>query len=82
MSKDDAAVRAGVTLPWNNGPTEGYIHRLKVLKRQGYGRGGIELLRRRMRARVAERVHMLHAPFLREIPPWINAGGRSWEHSS
>jgi transposase len=28
------AVRAGLSLVWSNGPTEGCIHRLKLLKRQ------------------------------------------------
>ena len=38
---------AGVTLPWSNGPVEGHINRLKMLKRQMYGRAGIDLLNRR-----------------------------------
>ncbi len=42
-----AAVRAGVTLAVSNGQVEGQINRLKMLKRQMYGRAGIELLRRR-----------------------------------
>lgn len=44
---DYSAVRAGVTLPWSNGPVEGLIDRLKMLERQMYGRAGIDLLRRR-----------------------------------
>jgi transposase len=35
-------------LEWSNGITEGQIHRLKLLKRQGYGRAGFALLRRRV----------------------------------
>jgi transposase len=31
--RDDAAVRAGLSLPWSNGPTEGNNNRLKLLKR-------------------------------------------------
>lgn len=45
---DKAAVQAGVTLAWSNGQVEGQIHRLKLLKRQMYGRAGFDLLRRRV----------------------------------
>jgi len=41
------AVRAAVTLAWSNGQTEGQINRLKSLKRQMYGRAGLDLLERR-----------------------------------
>ena len=44
------AVRAGLSEPWSNGPTEGYVHKLKLLKRQGYGRAGFDLLRQRVLA--------------------------------
>jgi transposase len=37
-----------VTEPWSNGPVEGQINRLKTLKRQMYGRAGVELLRARL----------------------------------
>lgn len=45
---DKDAVQAGLTLCWSNGQVEGQIHRLKLLKRQMYGRAGFELLRRRV----------------------------------
>jgi transposase len=45
---DLIAVKAGLTLEWNNGVNEGQIHRLKLIKRQGYGRAGFALLRRRV----------------------------------
>ena len=45
-----AAVAAALTLPWSNGPTEGQINRLKLIKRQGYGRAKLDLLRARMLA--------------------------------
>jgi len=32
----------GMTLPWSNGPVEGQINRLKMLKRQMYGRANID----------------------------------------
>jgi transposase len=47
LREDLAAVTAGLTLEWSNGVTEGQIHRLKLLKRQGYGRAGFALLRQR-----------------------------------
>ena len=36
--------------PWSNGPTEGNINRLKMLKRQMYGRAKLDLLRQRVLA--------------------------------
>jgi transposase len=48
LQEDLAAVAAGLTLPWSNGPVEGQITRLKLLKRQGYGRAGFPLLRQRV----------------------------------
>jgi len=47
LREDYDAVKAGVTLPWSNGQTEGQINRLKMLKRQMFGRAGMELLSRR-----------------------------------
>jgi transposase len=49
LQEDLAAVTAGLTLDWSNGPVEGQITRLKWLKRQGYGRAGCPLLRQRSR---------------------------------
>jgi transposase len=50
LLKDEAAVRAGLSLVWSNGPTEGCIHRLKLIKRQAYGRAGVDFLRHRILA--------------------------------
>ncbi len=47
LCTDDEAVRAAVTLPWSTGPVEGQINRLKVIKRQMYGRANLDLLNRR-----------------------------------
>jgi transposase len=47
LSADYEAVRAAVTLDWSNGPVEGQINRLKMLKRTMYGRAGLDLLSRR-----------------------------------
>ena len=41
---DYQAVKAGLTLPWSNGPVEGHINRLKMLKRQMFGRAHLDLL--------------------------------------
>jgi transposase len=35
LRRDYAAVRAGLTSPWSNGPVEGQVNRLKLLKRAG-----------------------------------------------
>jgi transposase len=48
LQEDLQAIKAGLTLEWSNGVTEGQIHRLKLLKRQGYGRAGVRLLRQRV----------------------------------
>jgi transposase len=47
---DEAAIRAAITSPWPNGQTEGQITRLKLVRRQMYGRGKIDLLQARLRA--------------------------------
>jgi transposase len=48
LQADLEAVRAGLTEPWSTGPVEGQITKLKLLKRQGYGRAGFTLLRQRV----------------------------------
>lgn len=50
LRRDEAAVRAALRYPWSQGPVEGQVNRLKLLKRQMYGRAGFALLRRRMLA--------------------------------
>jgi transposase len=47
LRADYAAVQAAVTLPWSQGPIEGHINRLKMLKRQMFGRARLDLLARR-----------------------------------
>lgn len=46
--KDKAAVAAAITSPWSNGQTEGQITKLKLVKRQMYGRGKLDLLQARV----------------------------------
>jgi transposase len=50
LINDRAAVEAALTMPWSNGPVEGHVHRVKLIKRQGYGRAKLALLRRRVLA--------------------------------
>ncbi len=47
LKEDYEAVKAGVTLPISNGQVEGQVNRLKMLKRQMYGRANLGLLTRR-----------------------------------
>lgn len=47
LKKDLVAVRAGLTESWSTGPVEGFIHKIKLLKRQGYGRASMDLLKAR-----------------------------------
>ncbi len=48
IQRDYEAVVAAVRQHWSNGQVEGQVHRLKLLKRQMYGRSGFPLLRRRV----------------------------------
>ena len=48
LSQDLAAVQNAVTMEWSNGQTEGQVNRLKMLKRQMYGRASFGLLRKRV----------------------------------
>ncbi len=50
IDADRAAVNAGLALAWSNGLAEGHINRLKLIKRQGYGRAKFDLLRARVLA--------------------------------
>jgi transposase len=51
LREDRAAVEAALNLPWSNGPTEGTVTWIKLVKRQGYGRAKLDLLRSRLIAR-------------------------------
>jgi transposase len=48
LRQDYAAVKAALTWPYSNGPTEGHVNRLKLFKRQMYGRAELDLLRQRV----------------------------------
>jgi transposase len=48
LTADLAAVTAGLSLPFSSGPVEGNVNRIKMIKRQMYGRAGFDLLRKRV----------------------------------
>ena len=48
LRADRGAVQAGLTLRHSNGQTEGHVTKLKLVKRQGYGRAKVDLLRKRL----------------------------------
>jgi len=48
LRADQDAVTAGLTLRWSSGCVEGHVNRIKMLKRQMYGRASPDLLRRRV----------------------------------
>ncbi|MBL0692969.1 transposase [Comamonas sp. JC664] len=48
LEQDGDAVRAALTPRWSKSQTEGQITKLKLLKRQMYGRAKFGLLRRRV----------------------------------
>jgi transposase len=48
IARDKAAVRAAITQPWSNGQVEAQITKLKLVKRQMYGRAKLDLLQARL----------------------------------
>lgn len=48
LRRDWDAVVQAVRQPWSNGPVEGQVNRLKMIKRQMYGRASFDLLRARV----------------------------------
>lgn len=48
LTRDGAAVRAALSLPYSNGQVEGQVNRLKLIKRMAYGRAKFDLLRQRV----------------------------------
>jgi transposase len=48
LKRDEAAVEAALSMEWSNGQVEGQVNRLKLLKRQMFGRAGFVLLRSRV----------------------------------
>jgi len=48
LRRDWAAVTAGLTVPYSSGAVEGHVNRIKMIKRQMYGRAKPDLLRKRV----------------------------------
>jgi transposase len=59
LKQDIGAVEATVTERGSNGPVEGHVNRLKTIKRQMYGRAGVELLRARLSPETSSVEHQL-----------------------
>jgi transposase len=64
LRDDYEAVKAGVTLPWSTSPVEGHINRLKMVKRQMFGRAHLALLSRRFL--LAPRARRTRVPYPQE----------------
>jgi transposase len=48
LRKDWATVTAGLTVSYSSGAVEGHVNRIKMIKRQMYGRAKPDLLRKRV----------------------------------
>ena len=48
LVRDQSEVLAALTYQWSNGPVEGHVNRLKMIKRLMYGRANFDLLRYRV----------------------------------
>ena len=48
LRRDRDAVLAAILLRWSNGPVEGHVRRIKLIKHTRYGRASFPLLRRRV----------------------------------
>ncbi len=48
LNRERKPLEAMITSQYSNGRAEGHVHRLKVIKRKGYGRAGFDLLRKRV----------------------------------
>ena len=48
IRRDEAAVQAALDYSWSSGRIEGAITKVKLVKRQMFGRGSLDLLKRRV----------------------------------
>ncbi|WUA11886.1 transposase [Nocardia sp. NBC_01377] len=48
LRRNQDAVTAGLTMHWSSGTVEGHVNRIKMLKRQMFGRAKLDLLRKRI----------------------------------
>ncbi|MGH3235659.1 MAG: ISL3 family transposase [Streptosporangiaceae bacterium] len=71
---DQQAVTNGLTLPWSSGKVEGTVNKIKMIKRQMYGRAGFDLLRKRV---------ILHPalPGSHLAPPTERRSAMRWRHA-
>ena len=69
LRDDYAAIKAGGTVPWSNGPVEGHINRLKMLKRHMFGRAHLDLLGHRFLRTPRERAAQEVGPREQEQTP-------------
>jgi transposase len=51
LEQEWPSIKPAIELPWNNGRAEGHVNRIKLIKRQMYGRANFDLLRIRVLAR-------------------------------
>lgn len=50
LQREEPSISLALSTPWNNGPVEGHVNRLKFIKRSMYGRAKFDLLRIRVLA--------------------------------
>jgi transposase len=74
LHEDYEAVKAGVTLPWSTSPVEGHINRLKMVKRQMFGRAHLDLLSSRFLRAPRERQARAVGP---RVPSQVHAGAQA-----
>jgi transposase len=74
LREDYEAVKAGVTLPWSTSPVEGHINRLKMVKRQMFGRAHLDLLRHRFLRAPQERDAQVVGP---RVPVQVQAAAQA-----
>jgi transposase len=48
LEREISAIKAAFSLEWSNRPVEGVVNKIKLVKRQMFGRASFEVLRRRM----------------------------------
>ena len=53
LVRDKDAITAALTTSWSSGPVEGHVNRLKLIKREMFGRGKLDLLEKRLCYRTA-----------------------------
>jgi Transposase len=69
IRNDQQAVTNGPTLHWNSGRVEGTVNKIKMIKRQMYGRAGFDLLRKRVILHPALPDHKIRGRAGNSLPP-------------